>query len=84
MRSHENIVQTPKISGAVKAAALINDEKATAVIEHITYDVLDDHYSTDVFTDPTIMKVIAGHVFNQCGSHVFQRGLDGLQHLIIV
>ena len=38
----------------VKAAALINDEKATAVIEHITYDVLDDHYGTDVFTDPTI------------------------------
>lgn len=38
----------------VKAAALINDEKATAVIEHITYDVLDDHYDTDVFTDPTI------------------------------
>ncbi|MCI9221633.1 MAG: restriction endonuclease subunit R, partial [Lachnospiraceae bacterium] len=38
----------------VKAVALINDEKATAVIEHITYDVLDDHYGTDVFTDPTI------------------------------
>lgn len=38
----------------VKAAGLINDEKATAVIEHITYDVLDDHYGTDVFTDPTI------------------------------
>lgn len=38
----------------VKAAALINDEKATAVIEHITYNVLDDHYGTDVFTDPTI------------------------------
>ncbi len=38
----------------VKAAALINDEKATAVIEHITYDVLDDHYGADVFTDPTI------------------------------
>ena len=38
----------------VKSAALINDEKATAVIEHITYDVLDDHYGTDVFTDPTI------------------------------
>jgi len=38
----------------VKAATLINDEKATAVIEHITYDVLDDHYGTDIFTDPTI------------------------------
>ena len=38
----------------IKAAALINDQKATAIIEHITYDVLDDHYGTDVFTDPTI------------------------------
>ena len=38
----------------VKAAALINDEKATAIIQHITYDVLDDHYGTDIFTDPTI------------------------------
>lgn len=38
----------------IKAAGLINDEKATAIIEHITYDVLDDKYGTDVFTDPTI------------------------------
>lgn len=38
----------------LKAAALINDQKATAIIEHITYDVLDEHYGTDVFTDPTI------------------------------
>ena len=38
----------------VKAAALINDEKATAIIEHISYDVLDEHYGMEVFTDPTI------------------------------
>lgn len=38
----------------IKAAALINDEKATAIIEHITYDMLDDKYTTDVFTEPTI------------------------------
>ncbi|MCM1124570.1 MAG: DEAD/DEAH box helicase family protein [Eubacterium sp.] len=38
----------------VKAAVLINNEKATAIIEHITYDVLDEHYGMDVFTDPTI------------------------------
>lgn len=38
----------------IKAAALINDEKATAVIEHITYDVLDERYGTDIFTEPTI------------------------------
>ena len=38
----------------IKAAALINDQKATAIIEHITYNVLDDHYDTDVFTEPTL------------------------------
>ena len=38
----------------LKAATLINDQKATAIIEHITYDVLDEHYGIDVFTDPTI------------------------------
>ena len=38
----------------IKAAALINDEKATAIIQHITYDVMDEKYGTDVFTDPTI------------------------------
>ena len=37
-----------------KAAGLINDEKATAIIEHITYNVLDEKYGTDIFTDPTI------------------------------
>ena len=38
----------------IKAAALINDEKATAIIEHITYDVMDDKYGVDVFTATTI------------------------------
>lgn len=38
----------------IKATALINDEKATAIIEHITYDVMDEKYGTEVFTDPTI------------------------------
>ena len=38
----------------IQAGKLINEEKATAIIEHITYDVLDEKYGTDVFTDPTI------------------------------
>ena len=38
----------------IKAAQLINDEKATAIIEHITYNVMEDHYGTDIFTEPTI------------------------------
>ena len=37
-----------------KAAQLINDQKATAIIEHITYDMLDEQYGTDIFTEPTI------------------------------
>ena len=38
----------------IKAAGLINDEKATAVIQHITYDMLDEKYDTDIFTEPTM------------------------------
>ncbi|MCD8106382.1 MAG: DEAD/DEAH box helicase family protein [Oscillospiraceae bacterium] len=38
----------------LKAASLINDEKATAIVEHITYNMLDDRYDTTVFTEPTI------------------------------
>lgn len=72
----------------VKAAALINDEKATAVIEHITYDVLEDHYGTNVFTAPTIkgrlgenaMKVkkhLYDHiVYDSTGEREFAANLD--------
>ena len=38
----------------IQSAAIITDEKATAIIQHITYDVMDDKYDTDVFTDATI------------------------------
>lgn len=37
-----------------KAAGLINNEKATAIIEHITYHVLDERYDKDVFTEPAM------------------------------
>ena len=38
----------------IQSAKLINNEKATAIIQHITYDVLEDRYDTDIFTDATI------------------------------
>lgn len=38
----------------IKASSLINDEKATVIIEHITYHILNEQYSTDIFTEPTI------------------------------
>jgi len=38
----------------IKAAAIINDEKATIIVKHITYDVLDRRYDESIFTEPTI------------------------------
>lgn len=38
----------------IKAGNLINEQKATAIIEHITYNVMDEKYDTDIFTEPTI------------------------------
>ena len=38
----------------IKASDLINDEKATAIVQHITYNMLDERYDTDIFTEPTI------------------------------
>lgn len=38
----------------IKAAGIINDEKATVIIQHVTYNVLNESYSTDIFTEPTI------------------------------
>lgn len=35
----------------LKAASLINDEKATTIIEHITYNVCEEKYETSLFTD---------------------------------
>lgn len=38
----------------LRANDLINDEKATVIIEHITYDILDEKYDTNIFTEPTL------------------------------
>lgn len=37
-----------------KAIKLINQEKATVIIQHIAYDKLDATYQTDIFTENTI------------------------------
>lgn len=38
----------------LKAARLINEQKAAAIIEHITYNPMDEKYGMDVFTDATV------------------------------
>ena len=72
----------------LKSAQLINEQKATAIIEHITYHVLDDRYGTDVFTEPTIkgklnvnamkaQKHLYDHiVYDSTNEHDFATGLD--------
>jgi len=32
------------------AARLINEQKATVIVEHLTYDMVDDRYDSDIFT----------------------------------
>ena len=72
----------------LKSAQLINDQKATAIIEHITYHALDDHYGTEVFTEPTIkgklnvnamkaQKHLYDHiVYDSTNEHDFATELD--------
>lgn len=72
----------------LKSAQLINEQKATAIIEHITYHALDDHYSTEVFTEPTIkgklnvnamkaQKHLYDHiVYDSTNEHDFATELD--------
>lgn len=38
----------------LKTVKLINNEKATAIIEHIAYNKLDESYNTSIFTESTI------------------------------
>ena len=33
-----------------KAARLINEQKATVIVEHLTYDMVDERYNSDIFT----------------------------------
>lgn len=61
----------------IKAAALINDEKATAIIQHITYDVLDERYGTEVFTDPTIRGKLGVNAMKAKKSFLFVRSQSG-------
>jgi type III restriction enzyme len=38
----------------IRAASLINDQKATLIIQHITYNRLESAFDTSIFTEPTL------------------------------
>lgn len=44
----------------IRAANIINEQKATAIIEHITYDKLTSVFSTNIFTEPELKKGALG------------------------
>lgn len=44
----------------IRAANIINEQKATAIIEHITYDKLTSVFSTSIFTEPDLKKGALG------------------------
>ena len=58
----------------MKAAAIINNEKATAIIQHITYNLLDQQYDTDIFTEPT-MKGRLGVNARKTARHLYDHVL---------
>jgi type III restriction enzyme len=79
----------------IQAAKLINNEKATAIIQHITYDVLEDKYDTDLFTDATIKgkldvnamkadKHLFDHVvYDSTNEHKFANELEASKEVVV-
>ena len=49
---------------------LINEQKATAIIEHVTYDMLDEEYGTDIFTVPDL-KATSDNTVETKTKHVY-------------
>jgi len=45
----------------MKAARFINEEKATTIIERITYDPTSETYDTDIFTQNTLKGMLGGN-----------------------
>jgi type III restriction enzyme len=54
----------------IRAATIINEQKATVIIQHITYDKLDSVYDTTIFTEPT-MKGQLGVNAMAAGKHLY-------------
>lgn len=55
----------------IRAAKLINEQKATAIIEHITYDKLTSVFSTDIFTAPDLKKGALGINAMEAKRHLY-------------
>lgn len=48
----------------IKVSDIINEEKATVIIEHIAYNKLDKKYSSDIFTEPELKEITNKNVIS--------------------
>ena len=55
----------------IKASNIINEQKATVIIEHITYNRLDEAYSTDIFTVPALKRRLGVNAM-QAVKHLYE------------
>lgn len=72
----------------IRAAEIINEQKATVIIQHITYDKLESTFDTSIFTEPTIrgrlgvnaiktQKHLYNHVvFDSTNEKIFAENID--------
>ena len=56
----------------VKASEIINDQKATVIIQHITYNRLESAYDTTIFTEPTLKGRMGDNVMD-VEKHLYDR-----------
>ncbi|MCX6244654.1 MAG: DEAD/DEAH box helicase family protein [Bacteroidetes bacterium] len=54
----------------IKASTLINEEKATVIVQHISYNKLEEVFGTEIFTEPT-MKGKLGVNAIQVNKHLY-------------
>lgn len=48
----------------IKISNMINEQKATVIIEHISYNKLDEVFSSDIFTEPTLKTLTNKNITN--------------------
>ena len=53
-----------------EAARLINEQKATAIVEHLTYDALEDRFDTAIFTENQTKQDLT-HAGNKLTKHIY-------------
>ena len=55
----------------IRAASIINEQKAIAIIKHITYDKLTETFGTDIFTEPDCNKTVPGMNTMEAERHLY-------------